>query len=104
MENNKRYILLKITGRVMLLALIMGVSSCKNYLTVEPIDRLTGNNFYLSKADVEANFADMYSLFFNKIQESWLLGAAGEARSGEMKASPQGGDSRHDHWIPKNAL
>ena len=94
MENNNKYNIYRMTRRILLLGLIVAVAGCKNYLTVEPIDRLTGNNFYLSKADVEANFADIYSLFFNKIQESWVMGAAGEARSGEMRSSPQSGDSR----------
>lgn len=75
--------------RIGLLVLALTVSnSCKNYLTVEPIDRLTGNNFYLSKADVEANFAFIYSRFFEKINETWVMGAIGEARSGEIKVSP----------------
>lgn len=64
------------------------ISSCKEYLNVEPMDRLTGNNFYQSKGDVEANLANAYSKFFDKINESWVIGAIGEARSGEIVASP----------------
>ena len=37
------------------IALGFSNSSCNKYLTVEPIDRLTGNNYYLSQQDVEAN-------------------------------------------------
>ncbi len=73
---------------------ILMVTSCQKYLTVDPIDRLTGNNFYLSKADVESNLAFVYAKFFSKIQESWVMGATGEARSGEILASPQSGDFR----------
>lgn len=78
----------------MLSALIIMASGCQNYLTIDPIDRLTGNNFYLSKADVESNLAFIYSKFFEKIQESWVMGAIGEARSGELFGSPQSGDAR----------
>ena len=64
--------------------LMTTANSCQKYLTVEPIDRLTGNNFYLSKQDVESNIAFIYSKFFEKINETWVMGAIGEARSGEI--------------------
>ncbi|MGE8423437.1 MAG: RagB/SusD family nutrient uptake outer membrane protein, partial [Sphingobacterium siyangense] len=67
---------------------------CKKFLTVEPIDRLTGNNFYQSKEDVEANIARIYSQFFEKLNESWVMGAIGEARSGEIFPSPTSGTDR----------
>ena len=62
--------------------------SCKQFLTVEPVDRLTGNNFYLSVNDVENNVANMYSMFFDKLNEGWIIGGIGEVRSGEVFASP----------------
>src|SRR5690606_20979693 len=68
--------------------MVICLSACKEYLNVEPKDRLTGNNFYKSKGDVEANMANMYSMFFDKINESWVIGAIGEARSGEIVAAP----------------
>ncbi|WP_437918976.1 RagB/SusD family nutrient uptake outer membrane protein [Sphingobacterium sp. LRF_L2] len=69
--------------------IIIGLcNQCKDYLRVEPIDRLTGNNFYLSKADVESNLTNIYATFFDKINETWVMGATGEARSGEIFASP----------------
>ncbi|PRD57400.1 RagB/SusD family nutrient uptake outer membrane protein [Sphingobacterium gobiense] len=84
----------KAAGQLLLLGIILVLSGCQKYLTVDPIDRLTGNNFYLSKADVEANFAFIYSKFFEKIRESWVLGATGEARSGEIRATVGSGDAR----------
>ncbi|MEC3881119.1 RagB/SusD family nutrient uptake outer membrane protein [Parapedobacter sp. 10938] len=75
--------------RIALVALLCLAGGCKEFLTVEPLDRLTGNNFYLSRDDVEAALANMYSLFFDKLSESWVIGAVGEARSGEMRASPE---------------
>ncbi len=81
-----------IKSKITLVGLIISISlcfnSCKNYLNVEPIDRLTGNNYYLSQQDVETNFAFIYSRFFQKINESWVMGAIGEARSGEIFVSP----------------
>ncbi|TJY68339.1 RagB/SusD family nutrient uptake outer membrane protein [Sphingobacterium alkalisoli] len=84
----------KIIKRLLLAAVFLMTTACQNYLTVEPIDRLTGNNFYQSKEDVEANMAFMYAKFFEKIRESWVMGATGEARSGEIQATVNAGDSR----------
>lgn len=78
--------------RVVLAALLLVSHGCKEFLTVEPLDRLTGNNFYRSGDDVEAALANMYSLFFDKLSESWVIGAVGEARTGEMRASPEHSD------------
>lgn len=92
MKRNNMY---KIMGIVALCLALTPFSSCKNYLTIDPIDRLTGNNFYLSKQDVETNMANLYSSFFSKINETWVMGAIGEARSGEIFASSNtSGNSR----------
>ncbi len=69
------------------LAFLFSIQACKDYLNIEPIDRLTGNNFYLSKKDVESNLAFIYARFFEKINETWVMGAIGEARSGEIFVS-----------------
>lgn len=85
----------KIIKRALLSAVLLMAMGCQKYLTIDPIDRLTGNNFYLSKADVETNLAFIYSTFFNKIRESWVMGATGEVRSGEIFPSPEFGDTRN---------
>src|SRR5690606_39956144 len=82
----------------LLTMLIITASACKDYLNVQPLDRLTGNNFYQTKEDVEANIANMYSTFFDKINESWVIGAIGEARTGEIVASP-GGNSYNERRV-----
>ena len=63
--------------------------SCKKFLNVQPIDKLTGNNFYRSKDDVVANIYDMSRTFFGKINETHFIGATGEYRSGEVLYEPQ---------------
>jgi len=77
----------KISKISLLLILLTLGSACTNYLNVQPKDRLTGNNFYQTREDIEANIANMYSTFFEKINESWVIGAIGEARTGEIRAS-----------------
>ena len=59
-------------------------SSCKKFLDVQPIDKLTGNNFYQSEDDVVANIYDLSREFFVKINETHFIGATGEYRSGEV--------------------
>lgn len=78
----------KTVSVLFLFAGIMVLSACKDYLNVTPKDKLTGNNFYLSEDDVIANMTSMYSAFFDKINESHVIGAIGEYRSGEVFASP----------------
>src|SRR5690606_40063183 len=71
---------------------------CKDYLNVQPIDRLTGNNYYLSQDDIETNLAFIYSRFFDKINETWVMGSIAEARSGEIFVS-EGANNRSQRLV-----
>lgn len=78
---------IKKNSAAMFVLICMALSlSCKKYLVIKPLTELTGNNFYKSKEDVEANIASIYFKFFGKINESWVIGAIGESRSGEAFA------------------
>jgi len=44
-------------------ALIIGISSCKKFLNVEPTDSLSGNNFWRDKNDAETFTREIYRLF-----------------------------------------
>jgi hypothetical protein len=61
---------------------------------LSPLIGLQGTIFYQSKEDVEANIARIYSQFFEKLNESWVMGAIGEARSGEIFPSPTSSGDR----------
>lgn len=67
----------------------LSISSCKKFLDIQPVDKLTGNNFYKSKEDVEANIYDLSRRFFGKLNETHFIGATGEYRSGEVQFEPQ---------------
>lgn len=69
---------------------------CKKFLDIQPIDKLSGNNFYQSREDVVANIYDLSRKMFNKVNQTHFIGATGEYRSGEVLAEPQadGGPSR----------
>ena len=58
--------------------------ACKKFLNIQPIDKLTGNNFYKSEDDVIANVYDMSRKLFEKVNETHYIGATGEYRSGEV--------------------
>jgi hypothetical protein len=69
--------------------------SCKKFLDITPIDKLTGNNFYKSPEDIEANITDMYGQLFDKYTRTAFAGATGEFRSGEVVPALQGGEGRY---------
>src|SRR4051812_24484936 len=79
---------------IICLLIVVSVSQygCKKYLDITPIDKLTGNNFYQSADDVEANIVDMYGMLFDKYTETAFAGATGEFRSGEVVPAAQAGD------------
>lgn len=83
---------MKLRNRIGLFSLALVVLcsvACKKFLNVTPKDLLTGNNYYKSKEDVEANITSLYSLFFEKINQTQVMGAIGEYRSGEVMATPE---------------
>ncbi|WP_285008910.1 RagB/SusD family nutrient uptake outer membrane protein [Pedobacter faecalis] len=69
---------------------------CKKFLDITPIDKLTGNNFYQTVDDVEANITDMYSTLYNKYAQTATAAITGEARSGEVIPANQA--SEVDRW------
>ncbi|TCD10710.1 RagB/SusD family nutrient uptake outer membrane protein [Pedobacter frigidisoli] len=58
--------------------------SCKKFLDIQPLDKLTGNNFFQSKEDVVANIYNLSRIVFGKFNETHFIGATGEYRSGEV--------------------
>jgi len=67
---------------------------CKKFLDITPIDKLTGNNFYQTKEDMESNITDMYGELFDKYTKTSFAGATGEFRSGEVIPAAEGGAGR----------
>ncbi|GAA4105342.1 RagB/SusD family nutrient uptake outer membrane protein [Mucilaginibacter panaciglaebae] len=68
----------------LLMVMIASQYSCKKFLDITPIDKLTGNNYYQSANDVETNITDMYGSLFDKYAQTNTAGATGEFRSGEV--------------------
>ncbi len=74
--------------KVIIYTIIMAATfclpSCKKFLDVQPLDKLTGNNFFQSKDDVVANIYNLSRIVFGKYNETHFVGATGEYRSGEV--------------------
>ncbi|HVK47340.1 MAG TPA: RagB/SusD family nutrient uptake outer membrane protein [Pseudobacter sp.] len=81
---------------VLLLLLLFSASSCKKFLLVEPIERLSGNIYWKSQADVEAFVNDLYARFWLKISGAAYTSAAGELRAGEIRPSIGGSYNSND--------
>lgn len=84
----------KLLSCVLFFLLVCGQFGCKDYLNVVPKDRLTGNNFFKNRDDVETNITGMYGLFFTKLNETHVIGAVGEYRAGEARGTPEAGTAR----------
>lgn len=92
MLNSNRQMNMKNKKRLIMLSMVVAVlctAACKKFLNVVPNDQLTGNNFYKSKEDVETNITSLYSRFFEKINQTHVMGAIGEYRSGEVMVSKE---------------
>ncbi|KIA91894.1 glycan metabolism protein RagB [Pedobacter kyungheensis] len=74
----------KVIIYTIIIAATFCLPSCKKFLDVQPLDKLTGNNFFQSKEDVVANIYNLSRIVFGKYNETHFVGATGEYRSGEV--------------------
>lgn len=79
---------LKLTA-VIFLNLTLFSSGCKKFLTVQPVDKLSGNAYWKSTSDVESFVSDIYGQFRDKLQSTSFIAASGELRAGQVKMSPE---------------
>lgn len=89
--------------KVIIYTLVIAASfclpSCKKFLNVQPLDKLTGNNFFQSKEDVVANIYDLSRIVFSKINETHYVGAVGEYRSGEVLHESQSDNAASREFV-----
>jgi hypothetical protein len=78
----------------LLFVMIASQFSCKKFLDITPIDKLTGNNYYQSASDIESNVTDMYGQLFDKYVQTNTAGGTGEFRSGEVIPAAGGQGTR----------
>ncbi|QPH41557.1 RagB/SusD family nutrient uptake outer membrane protein [Pedobacter endophyticus] len=79
----------KIIIYTIILAATFCLPACKKFLDIQPLDKLTGNNFFQSKEDVVANIYNLSRIVFGKYNETHFIGATGEYRSGEVMYESQ---------------
>lgn len=89
--------------KVIIYTLVIAASfclpACKKFLNVQPLDKLTGNNFFQSKEDVVANIYDLSRIVFSKINETHYVGAVGEYRSGEVLHESQSDNAASREYV-----
>ncbi|RLJ72024.1 RagB/SusD family nutrient uptake outer membrane protein [Pedobacter alluvionis] len=89
--------------KVIIYTLVISASfclpSCKKFLNVQPLDKLTGNNFFQTKEDVVANIYDLSRIVFSKINETHYVGAVGEYRSGEVLHESQSDNAASREYV-----
>jgi len=71
---------------ILLLSLTVS-TGCKDFLTVEPLHKISGNAYWKSRSDVEAFTLDLYLQFRNKLTSTSFLPATGELRSGFIRSA-----------------
>ncbi|MFC1223723.1 RagB/SusD family nutrient uptake outer membrane protein [Pedobacter sp. BG31] len=89
----------KVIIYTLVIAACFCLPSCKKFLNVQPLDKLTGNNYFQSKDDVVANIYDLSRIVFSKINETHYVGAVGEYRSGEVLHESQSDNAPSREYV-----
>ncbi|RBQ03610.1 RagB/SusD family nutrient uptake outer membrane protein [Pedobacter miscanthi] len=97
----------KVIIYTIILAATFCLPACKKFLDIQPLDKLTGNNFFKSKEDVVANIYNLSRMVFGKYNETHFVGATGEYRSGEVLYESQSDNApsrEYVEYLGKNNL
>lgn len=82
----------------------LALGSCKKLLNVEPVIKLSGNNFWRSEADAENFTNNIYRLFRNATMSSAMF-AVGDERSAPVQCYSGAFPYRYDFdFLPANNL
>jgi len=71
----------------MLITVLMALGGCSKFLNVEPLDSLSGNNFWKTQEDVESFTRDIYRLFRDGLAVRSGLILMGDLRTGPVKST-----------------
>jgi len=72
---------------VIMLLLIISQSSCKKFLEVESLHKISGNVFWKQKSDAESFTMDLYAKLRDKYTSTSFMQASGDLRSGFIKTA-----------------
>lgn len=81
---------------ILLAVIVSGQFSCKKFLDVVPIERLSGNQYWKSGNDVEAFINDIYGTLWTKLTAASFIPATGEQRLSEIRTSASGRFNTND--------
>lgn len=97
-----KYILMKKYTYILVLAVVATtVMSCKKFLNIVPVDNLSGNNFWQTKADVEGFTNGLYARFRAKVGQG-----SGFAQVADLRSAPLVSVSAGNYvgWMSTNNL
>ncbi len=91
----------KNTYILMIAMVVVSTISCKKFLNIVPVDNLSGNNFWQTKADVEAFTNGLYARFRAKVGQG-----SGFAQVADMRSAPLVNVSAGNYvsWMATNNL
>ncbi|MDI3322717.1 RagB/SusD family nutrient uptake outer membrane protein [Pinibacter soli] len=96
-----------IFSKLSILLIIIGsfASGCKKFLTVTPIDQMTGNEFWSSKQDVEAFSLGTYNTFRNFTCKNCFFPGTGDLRMAPVQWNTKASTSRnYINYLANNNL
>lgn len=74
----------KLIHIILPVVLLGTLASCKKFLDVKPVDRLSDASFWSTRQDVESAVADAYGFFFDRIAGAPYHLANGDMRAGDI--------------------
>lgn len=87
----------KIIYSVALGAILLTTSCGRDFLNIDQIDRLTGNNYWQSSADVEQYLGGIYATFRSATMGHIFFPATGDFRAGSFERGPSALGSNRDY-------
>lgn len=95
----------KVICLIIIILLCTGLEGCKKFLNVVPIDNLSGNNFWETKADVEAFTGGIYNLLRNAtMRDSRFFVATGDLRCAPANITSEHSSELYVSYLRKNDL
>lgn len=82
---------------------LISLNSCKKFLNVEPVSKLSGNNFWKTADEAESFATDIYRLFRNATMSSVMF-AVGDERCAPVSSTGTFPNRIDFDWIAKNNL
>lgn len=84
-----------ILNKILVLVLSIGLFACNDFLDIAPIDNLSGNNFWKTKADVESFNLSLY----NRFRNTTMISSPYFVHTGDFRGAPVVATNTGDNFI-----